>query len=70
MKTPQQVWEEAYPDRRRRDELEQETKEEWGRVVRIDQWREPFGCLEALGPQFVHRPSLEQHIAKIEAKTT
>ena len=37
MKTPQQVWEEAYPDRRRWDELEQETKDEWERVVRIAQ---------------------------------
>ncbi len=37
MKTPQQVWEEAYPDRRRWDELEQETKEEWERVVGVAQ---------------------------------
>lgn len=37
MRTAQQVWEEAYPDRRKWDELEQETKEEWKRIVRIAQ---------------------------------
>lgn len=37
MKTPQQVWEEAYPDRRKWEALEPETREEWERVVRVAQ---------------------------------
>lgn len=37
MKTAQQVWEEAYPDRRKWEALDQDTRDEWERVVRIAQ---------------------------------
>lgn len=37
MKTAQQVWEEAYPDRRKWEALDQATRDEWERVVRVAQ---------------------------------
>ena len=37
MKSPQQVWEEAYPDRRKWEALDQDTRDEWTRVVRVAQ---------------------------------
>lgn len=37
MTSPQQVWEEAYPDRRKWDALDQDTRNEWERVVRVAQ---------------------------------
>ena len=38
MKSPQQVWEEAYPDRRKWDALDQDTRDEWRRVVMVAVW--------------------------------
>lgn len=37
MKTVQQVWEEAYPDRRKWEALDQDTRNEWERVVKVAQ---------------------------------
>jgi len=37
MKTAQQVWEEAYPDRRKWEALDQDTRDEWDRVIHVAQ---------------------------------
>ena len=64
MKSPQQVWEEAYPDRRKWEALDQDTRDECGRVVRIAQKEDAFGNhVDFIAPHFLYRDALERKIA-------
>lgn len=56
MKSPKQVWEEAYPDRRKREALDQEPA--------------PLNHLELIAPQYLYRNSLERKIALKKAQSS
>lgn len=63
MKSAQQVWEEAYPDRRKWEALDQDTRDEWERVVRVAQELDFISHIELVAPHFANRDALEKKIA-------